>query len=183
MASAGITSSAPFGAAQKQCAPLNFRAVVFQRARPLARKHRNGRRLHTLATASAPAIEDLELEVDNSQPSTSGRDRSHQTDYVVIGSGIGGKLIAQMSRTWHLTSCLSIQRLATCEAVSDNRIHAGLCCAALLAKYGYRVTVCESHYHAGGAAHSFEVCMIPACNALSTCVAPAFLLKLWQECQ
>jgi phytoene dehydrogenase-like protein len=34
---------------------------------------------------------------------------------------------------------------------------AGLCCAALLAKYGYRVTVCESHYHAGGAAHSFEV--------------------------
>ncbi len=34
---------------------------------------------------------------------------------------------------------------------------AGLCCAALLAKYGYSVTVCESHYHAGGAAHSFEV--------------------------
>jgi protoporphyrinogen oxidase len=34
---------------------------------------------------------------------------------------------------------------------------AGLCCAALLAKYGYSVTLCESHYHAGGAAHSFEV--------------------------
>ncbi len=34
---------------------------------------------------------------------------------------------------------------------------AGLCCAALLARYGYRVTVVESHYHAGGAAHSFEV--------------------------
>jgi len=33
----------------------------------------------------------------------------------------------------------------------------GLCCAALLAKYGYSVTVCEAHYHAGGAAHSFEV--------------------------
>ncbi|GLC53603.1 hypothetical protein PLESTB_000767600 [Pleodorina starrii] len=49
-------------------------------------------------------------------------DRSHETDFVVIGSGIGG-----------------------------------LCCAALLAKYGYRVTVCESHYLAGGAAHSFEV--------------------------
>ncbi|MEM8722276.1 MAG: NAD(P)/FAD-dependent oxidoreductase [Cyanobacteria bacterium P01_G01_bin.39] len=32
----------------------------------------------------------------------------------------------------------------------------GLCCAALLAKYGYRVTVCESHSIAGGAAHSFE---------------------------
>lgn len=26
---------------------------------------------------------------------------------------------------------------------------AGLCCAALLAKYGYRVTVCESHYLPG----------------------------------
>lgn len=33
----------------------------------------------------------------------------------------------------------------------------GLCCAALLARYGYRVTVCESHYHAGGAAHGFTV--------------------------
>lgn len=33
----------------------------------------------------------------------------------------------------------------------------GLCCAALLARYGFRVTVCESHYHAGGAAHSFDI--------------------------
>ncbi len=32
----------------------------------------------------------------------------------------------------------------------------GLCCAALLAKYGYKVTVCESHSIPGGAAHSFE---------------------------
>lgn len=31
----------------------------------------------------------------------------------------------------------------------------GLCCAALLARYGYQVTVCESHSIAGGAAHSF----------------------------
>ncbi|PNH09152.1 Prolycopene isomerase, chloroplastic, partial [Tetrabaena socialis] len=55
-------------------------------------------------------------------PINHGGSRSHDTDFVVIGSGIGG-----------------------------------LCCAALLAKYGYRVTVCESHYLAGGAAHSFEV--------------------------
>ena len=34
---------------------------------------------------------------------------------------------------------------------------AGLCCAATLAKYGYKVLVLESHYHAGGAAHSFRV--------------------------
>jgi hypothetical protein len=34
---------------------------------------------------------------------------------------------------------------------------AGLCCAALLARYGFRVTVCESHYLAGGAAHSFDI--------------------------
>lgn len=32
----------------------------------------------------------------------------------------------------------------------------GLCCAAMLAKYGYQVTVCESHSLPGGAAHSFE---------------------------
>lgn len=27
----------------------------------------------------------------------------------------------------------------------------------MLARYGYEVTVCESHYALGGAAHSFEV--------------------------
>lgn len=32
----------------------------------------------------------------------------------------------------------------------------GLSCAALLAKYGFKVTVCESHSIPGGAAHSFE---------------------------
>ena len=33
----------------------------------------------------------------------------------------------------------------------------GLCTAALLAKYGFNVTVCESHYHVGGCAHGFEI--------------------------
>lgn len=32
----------------------------------------------------------------------------------------------------------------------------GLSCAALLAQYGFKVTVCESHSIAGGAAHGFE---------------------------
>ncbi|HEY9627085.1 MAG TPA: NAD(P)/FAD-dependent oxidoreductase [Coleofasciculaceae cyanobacterium] len=32
----------------------------------------------------------------------------------------------------------------------------GLCCAALLARYGFSVVVCESHSIPGGAAHSFE---------------------------
>jgi phytoene dehydrogenase-like protein len=32
----------------------------------------------------------------------------------------------------------------------------GLCCAALLARYGFEVVVCESHSIAGGAAHAFE---------------------------
>jgi phytoene dehydrogenase-like protein len=33
---------------------------------------------------------------------------------------------------------------------------AGLSCAALLARYGFTVTICESHTIVGGAAHSFE---------------------------
>jgi phytoene dehydrogenase-like protein len=32
----------------------------------------------------------------------------------------------------------------------------GLCCGALLARYGLRVTICESHTIPGGAAHEFE---------------------------
>jgi len=32
----------------------------------------------------------------------------------------------------------------------------GLCCAALLARYGFEVVVCESHNIPGGAAHAFE---------------------------
>nr|QIW94442.1 carotene synthesis related protein [Dunaliella salina] len=55
----------------------------------------------------------------SSQPK--GEARSHETEIVVIGSGIGG-----------------------------------LCCAAMLAKYGHKVTVAESHYTPGGAAHSYQ---------------------------
>mmetsp|Transcript_31762 Transcript_31762/g.38373 ORF Transcript_31762/g.38373 Transcript_31762/m.38373 type:complete len:589 (-) Transcript_31762:154-1920(-) len=54
-------------------------------------------------------------------PQGVSKDRSHTTDYVVIGSGVGG-----------------------------------LSCAGLLARYGYQVTVCESHSLPGGAAHAFE---------------------------
>jgi len=32
----------------------------------------------------------------------------------------------------------------------------GLCCGALLARYGFEVLICESHSIPGGAAHSFE---------------------------
>ncbi|KAL4428462.1 hypothetical protein ABPG75_002551 [Micractinium tetrahymenae] len=78
-----------------------------------------GRRQVATAAAAAPAASTDDPELP---PASSSGDRSHETDIVIIGSGIGG-----------------------------------LCCAALLARYGYRVTVVESHYHAGGAAHSFEV--------------------------
>lgn len=50
-----------------------------------------------------------------------GEARSHETDVVIIGSGIGG-----------------------------------LCCGALLAKYGVKVTVVESHSEPGGAAHTWQ---------------------------
>ncbi|KAK9805482.1 hypothetical protein WJX72_000755 [[Myrmecia] bisecta] len=68
----------------------------------------------TATTREAAAAGGIDLDL--------GRDRSHETDVCVIGSGIGG-----------------------------------LCCAGLLARYGLKVTVCEAHYHAGGAAHAFEV--------------------------
>uniref|UniRef100_A0A7S1J6J5 TLDc domain-containing protein n=1 Tax=Eutreptiella gymnastica TaxID=73025 RepID=A0A7S1J6J5_9EUGL len=48
-------------------------------------------------------------------------DDSHETDVVVIGSGLGG-----------------------------------LCCAAMLAENGLKVTVVESHEHLGGCAHDFK---------------------------
>ena len=59
---------------------------------PTMRQSRRERRAR--ATALAPAVEDLEREVDTAQPSSNGRDRSHNTDYVVVGSGIGGEHIA-----------------------------------------------------------------------------------------
>lgn len=70
---------------------------------------------------SASAIPTTGSSPPSTDASPSG-DRTHETDIVIIGSGIGG-----------------------------------LCAAALLARYGYKVTVCEAHYHAGGAAHGFEV--------------------------
>ena len=33
----------------------------------------------------------------------------------------------------------------------------GLCAGALLAKYGYKVTMCEAHYLPGGCAHGFDI--------------------------
>ncbi|KAL6760779.1 hypothetical protein V8C86DRAFT_3017971 [Haematococcus lacustris] len=68
------------------------------------------------------AMLDPMLEGTTLSSSSDAGERSHETDYVVVGSGIGG-----------------------------------LCCAAMLALYGNSVTVCESHYLPGGAAHSFKV--------------------------
>lgn len=72
-----------------------------------------------------------------------------QTDFVVIGSGIGGMLKGQTA----LSAMISL----TSSSRSYMCVCAGLCCAAMLARYGYEVTVCESHYALGGAAHTFEV--------------------------
>lgn len=48
-------------------------------------------------------------------------------------------------------------RVGVYDRITIDIFSTGLCCAALLAKYGYSVTVCEAHYHAGGAAHAFDV--------------------------
>ena len=49
-----------------------------------------------------------------------------------------------------------VQQNQTTEVIVIGSGIGGLCCASLLAKYGFQVTVCESHSIAGGAAHSFE---------------------------
>lgn len=78
----------------------------------------------------------------------SGKDQ--ETDVVVIGSGIGGE--CRRCSPAQLPLSTRPAGATTCAAL----LPPGLCAAALLARYGYRVTVCESHYHAGGAAHGFE---------------------------
>lgn len=74
------------------------------------------------ASVSSSAVELVGDPQDAGPSPSSATDASHETDYVVIGSGIGG-----------------------------------LCAAAVLALRGNRVTVCESHYAPGGAAHAFRV--------------------------
>ena len=55
--------------------------------RVLKKRSQRCRAVMACATASASIVSNIEQDVDRAQPSTSGRDRSHQTDYVVIGSG------------------------------------------------------------------------------------------------
>ncbi|KAL3152692.1 hypothetical protein ABBQ38_012286 [Trebouxia sp. C0009 RCD-2024] len=86
----------------------------------LQRVHRKRSRACTVScSAAAQDQHTMGADVNSTDETASA---SHDTDFVVIGSGIGG-----------------------------------LCCAAMLARYGYEVTVCESHYALGGAAHSFKV--------------------------
>ena len=117
---------------------LRSRSLLFATNAPVQRHYRSSnnltfRKSHGLGhSLSRKPTSCTPLNVSNprstttqetsSSSSTKFLDRSHQTDVVIIGSGIGG-----------------------------------LCCAALLARYGYKVTVVESHYHAGGAAHGFEI--------------------------
>jgi phytoene dehydrogenase-like protein len=46
--------------------------------------------------------------------------------------------------------------MATVDVVVIGSGIGGLCCASLLARYGFEVIVCESHSIPGGAAHAFE---------------------------
>jgi hypothetical protein len=52
--------------------------------------------------------------------------------------------------------CMVLDRSGTSDIVVIGAGIGGLSAAAMLAKYGYSVTVCESHDRAGGAAHGFS---------------------------
>ena len=101
-----------------------------------SRGHTSRKRVAVRAVAAPPAVD--------------------EADVVVIGSGAPLQLIfprppgAQHLRCaqWSMPHHTLRERHAGI---------GGLCCAALLAHYGKRVTVVESHYHAGGAAHGFDV--------------------------
>ena len=57
------------------------------------------------------------------------------------------------------SGCFSLQQYMHAEhcAAVIRHTGAGLCCAAMLAKYGLKVVVCEAHDAPGGAAHEFKV--------------------------
>jgi phytoene dehydrogenase-like protein len=105
---------------------------------------RRARSLAATAQASAAAPQ-APPDHDPAAASPQAGDRSHDTDVVVIGAGIGG-----------------------------------LCCAALLARYGLRVTVVEAHYHAGGAAHSFSVRAPSSSSLYHFDAGPSFFMGLSQ---
>ena len=92
---AGVGPTHPVLHRGSQFRLLHFHGnAIRQRPETKSSRRRSRREKRARATALAPAIEDLEREVDIAQPSSNGKDRSHITDYVVIGSGIGGERIA-----------------------------------------------------------------------------------------
>lgn len=111
------------------------------------RLHRKRSHACTVSCSAATQAQPR-MGADQSKPSDTAPN-VHETDFVVIGSGIGGML---QDQTDQCSLCSPLQA-----GLMPKRTCAGLCCAAMLARYGYEVTVCESHYALGGAAHSFEV--------------------------
>jgi len=114
----------PSGAMGFAAQPLLSRALprsaaAMGRIAPPAAAVRTPRRISSMR-GLAMQVNDLAVQAPTSEASTSGK--AHETDVVVIGSGLGG-----------------------------------LCAGALLAKYGYKVTVCEAHYLPGGCAHGFDI--------------------------
>jgi hypothetical protein len=67
-----------------------------------------------------------------------------------------GVLVATSASSTTTTATTATTQSHDCDVVVVGAGIGGLSCAALLARYGLQVTVCESHAIAGGAAHAWQ---------------------------